>query len=57
MEILQKCHYSGAPDLFGAACGSQRCHSIGAPTTRGQRNYAEMPPLHRLAQNKEIHYG
>ena len=46
---LQKCQRVTAPDLFGAAQHSQRCHSTGAPTTRGQRNYAEMPPLHRLA--------
>ena len=56
-QMTQKCQEAHAPTLFGAAQHAQRCHSTGAPTTRGQRNYAEMPPLHRLAQNKEIHYG
>ena len=56
-QMTQKCQEAYAPTLFGAAQHAQRCHSTGAPTTRGQRNYAEMPPFHRLAQNKEIHYG
>ena len=45
----QKCQEARAPTLFGADQNPQRCHRTGAPTTRGQRNYAEMLPLHRLA--------
>lgn len=48
-KAAQKCHFSCAPTLFGVSRHPQKCQLEGAPTTRGQRNYAEMPPLHRLA--------
>ena len=45
----QKCQEARAPTLFGAAQHAQRCHSTGAPTTRGHSKNAEMSGTHRLA--------
>jgi hypothetical protein len=46
---LQKCQRVTAPTLFGAAQHSQRCHSTGAPTTRGHSSNTEMSATLRLA--------